>query len=231
MPAKPFSSKGTPLVPYHLRDDFGGDASLDSRSGTNVGLHFDGQRSSVASTLLAGRYRPRWHVYNSGPRIKNAGIIHDYGSNGRGGVVTGCKQTIGEWRVGIQFSSVATDPNPDVVDITLIGAHTGDACPRWGVRFYSDRRVHVYKRGDDDRDGESEVAAETMVSGQVAYADRHQTITVQRAPDNEWQLLIDGISQGATRDSFLPPTGVCDIAFESGSDAGSDVRIDHVEVW
>ena len=229
MPARSFRSKGSPLAPYHLRDDFGGSGTFESRTGSETGIHFDGQRASVASTLLAGRFRPQWRVYDSGPVLNNGAIEHSYG-RGTGGVVTGCEQTIGEWRVDIQFTEQQTSPGPDVVDVTLVGAHTGDDCPRWGVRIRSDRSVSLYKCPDDDRDGVAGSAVDELVTGLLPRVDRQQTVTVSRTPRAEWQLTINGISQGVTRDSFLPPTGVFDVLFRPYSDAGSNARLPFVEV-
>lgn len=229
MPARSFRSKGSPLAPYHLRDDFGGGGTFDSRSGSETGVHFDGQRASVASTLLAGRFRPQWRVYDSGPALDNGAIEHSYG-RGIGGVVTGCEQTIGEWRVDLRFTDQQTNPDPDVVDIALVGAHTGDDCPRWGLRIRSDRSVGLYKRPDDDRDGVADSEADDLVTGLLPRVDRQQTVTVTRTPHAEWQLSINGISQGVVRDSYLPPTGVLDVSFHPYSDAGSTARIEYLEV-
>ncbi|MWG36571.1 hypothetical protein [Halomarina oriensis] len=224
MPAGPFDFRGDTLAPYHLREDWGdGRYRNRDRASATAGHQqcLDGAHDAVAGRVLAARARPEWAVFEGDPLVDAGGLTHDGASLG---LATAANQTIGEWRLTVQWPRTPTPSASVAMDV--LARHprpdrdtTDDDTDRLDLLVSGDQTCALRAGGESVIDG-----------GWSATRSAPHVYRVRRHPDGRVSLAVNGIQQGSVPAATVGPVrpGVCGLRFAGAS--GARQRVTRVEV-
>lgn len=187
-------SRVPPSFDYILLEDFG-DNALSNRNGS-----FVANTVSTNEGVAAGVYRPEWEekqAFNPGPQ--NGRLEHDIGSNGSGVIeLDGRIMTAGVWEFDFQFTTLGNDD--DNVTWRVVRENSGNFIAILATDA-GDVKIQKAEGGSKS----------TIISGSWGGGtgdNNPHTIKAERYVEMdgsvEWELFVDGSSQGTSLDSFFP---------------------------
>lgn len=177
----------------YVEDDWN-DNAITSRTSPETDIFHHPSGNTQAGDVLTGMYRPEWTVSISGPQATNQRLQHDV-SNGNGQVFTKSKFYIGSMQCDFQWHTTPGSDNDTLSVYPVMEGDTGSGTPT-GVRLIvqdaGDYRLFNQNAGSD------------IISSSWSPDQNAHTAEVTRDPYGNWELLLDGSSQGTGSDTYLP---------------------------
>ena len=195
----------------YLHDDWG-DNKLQNRDGSGT-TTYNG---------VEGVYRPEWVIIDNEPTVENERVVVEVG----GGIQTSINLNLDET---ITWEWVDIDPS-----------NSGSSGSDWISTYcFSNNTIEVPEtpesyylrvRPDDAaeiqlREVDSGGSSTIIISGSGLDGPSHD-ITVTRSSDGEWELFIDGVSEGtATETSHTNPNSTGFVSNDNGQVSFDEVKV------
>lgn len=177
----------------YLKDDWGDDA-LTGRTNPETGQFLE-QTSGGVGDLLKGMYRPEWKAESGSPSASSGKLQLSAGGTTSQTVSTPSNLTTGSFELKFQFNS---DPTNGAFHHSFICSNNSLSASVSTDAGYEMRPVHDGSYYLTLRDNGT---ATNLISSTWADDLNQHTITSTRDEDSNFELFLDGTSQGTTTDS------------------------------